>query len=482
MSPPLLGLDHDWHRQRAQLRTGRMRPPPLVAAGLDVQFEPDTGRTVNLGGLAVIFGVFPASLPEFLDLARARLHLGAGQASELDAVLNTRILAMWAWLPTLRQDCYLELDRATGEEHVWSIGPPAGVYRELDLRDLPALFDSAFLDALVLNGPGHWGGEAGLQRLVERFGPQPMLVAAQLSDLLDHQPRLLSKTLETARTCWPALSQEDEAAWVALADQEHPWVNVQIGRLALRLGLVRAARVLLRYATGTEVQPVAHFDLGQASEALGDLDAAEAAFARYAAAKPNDPDAWRRLLFCRLRLGHLAMAVETLKRYRSAGGRDRDLAERFLSSLAKAQLPGDQRAMLTGWMLAQLGEAMLRRLSLRDLVAEIETRRCGGADTALAIKLERETERLRLELEPAASTVERGVEEAVSTVLLALGLLVRPRIGRSVRAVSGDLAHHGLAALELWAGQRIDGLEALPAGLDSPALLALAELAAQTAG
>src|ERR1043165_2261841 len=121
-----------------------------------------TGRTVTLGGLAVIFGVFPASLGEFVELARSRLHLGQGQARELDAVLNTRIMAMWAWLPTQRRDCYLELDRATGEEHLWLMGPGAGESDEIDLAQDHEDLDAAFLDALVLNGPGHWGGESGL--------------------------------------------------------------------------------------------------------------------------------------------------------------------------------------------------------------------------------------------------------------------------------------------------------------------------------
>src|SRR5580658_3489181 len=189
MPQPLLALNHDWHRQRAHLRTGRMRPPPLVAAGIDLAQSEDGGRSVNLGGLAVIFGVFPASLAEFLELARLRLHLGAGQARELDAVLNTRILAMWAWLPTLRQDCYLELDRATGEEHLWQVGPGPGEGVELAIDCVHDELDTAFLDALVLNGPGHWGGESGLAKLVERFGRQPLLVAAQVADLLDHQPK-----------------------------------------------------------------------------------------------------------------------------------------------------------------------------------------------------------------------------------------------------------------------------------------------------
>src|SRR4051812_11643596 len=158
MSKPLLILDHDWHSQRAKLRAGRVRPPPLVAAGVDISFDETKGRDLKLGGLAVIFGDFPTCLDEFLQYARSRLDLAPGQARELDHVLNNRILAMWAWLPSLRQDCYLEFDRATATSHVWLIGPGAGDTREIDLEEPNEELDRAFLEALVLNGPGHWGG------------------------------------------------------------------------------------------------------------------------------------------------------------------------------------------------------------------------------------------------------------------------------------------------------------------------------------
>src|SRR3954463_8089954 len=133
MHQPLLLLEHDWHSQRAKLRQGRVRPPPLVAAGIALAFAPDKGRELKLGGLAVIFGTFPASLEEFANMARAGLNLQPDQGRELDPVLDTRILAMWAWLPTLRQDCYLEFDRATGHEHAWLIGPGPGESTEVDL-------------------------------------------------------------------------------------------------------------------------------------------------------------------------------------------------------------------------------------------------------------------------------------------------------------------------------------------------------------
>ena len=129
---PILALDHEWHRQRASLRSGTpgrsgalLRPPPLVAAGLEIEHDADTGRRVKVGGLVVIFGHFPATLADFVHLAHARLHLQPEQARELDPILNTRVMALWAWLPTVRRDCYLELDRATGEVNTWLVGPGA---------------------------------------------------------------------------------------------------------------------------------------------------------------------------------------------------------------------------------------------------------------------------------------------------------------------------------------------------------------------
>ncbi len=475
MSQPLLALNHDWHRQRAHLRSGRTRPPPLVAAGIDLAQSPERGRVVNLGGLAVIFGVFPASLAEFLELARLRLHLGAGQARELDAVLNTRILAMWAWLPTLRQDCYLELDRATGEEHLWQVGPGPGEGVELVIDEVHDELDTAFLDALVLNGPAHWGGESGLAKLVERFGRQPLLVAAQVADLLDHQPKEPQRALELARARWPELNLAQEAGWAPLADSEHPWVAVQLGRLALRLGLVRAARLLLRQGGHTDVAPVAHFDLGQACEALGDLQAAESAFARYAAARPSDPDAWRRLLLCRLRLGHFTVAEETLRRYRTSGGKDHDLAERFLSIISRGSLRGDQRAYLVGWLGARLQEALQRRLPLTRLIDEICTRRGGNAQEQAALQLNALIDCLRLEValclpgEPPAR-----LDDVVRVALLGLPLHDRHRSTRGL-AVE-NVANHAFDAMALWATLSL-GRDLLARLAGGQALLALARFA-----
>lgn len=481
MSEPLLALTHDWHRQRAQLRNGRLRPPPLVAAGIDVAVGTE-GRLVTLGGLAVIFGVFPASLEEFIDLARSRLHLGQGQARELDAVLNTRIMAMWAWLPTQRRDCYLELDRATGEEHLWLMGP-GGLSEELDLAEPPDDLDAAFLDALVLNGPGHWGGESGLARLIERFGHQPLLVAAQVADLLDHAPKDPTRALELVQARWPALTAEDEAAWAPLADNEHPWVAVQLGRLALRLGHVRAARLLLRQGGQTDVAPVAHFDLGQACEVLGDLTTAESAFARYASARASDPDAWRRLLLCRVRLGHFTIAEETLKRYRGVGGKDKDLVERFLAILVRATLRAQERARLVGWMCARLSEAVPRRLSVDALIEEAIERRDRAHQQVESLHLLALVDQLRLELRERMPTSITGgqIDDLVRVVLLTMPLLASRRIS----PIAADADPIGTAqrqvgnAAALWATLHLGDDFALGGLSESPAVHELARYAVE---
>jgi tetratricopeptide (TPR) repeat protein len=454
MSQPLLALDHDWHRQRAQLRTGRLRPPPLVASGVDVAVGLD-GRTVTLGGLAVIFGVFPASLDEFVDLARSRLHLGNGQARELDAVLNTRIMAMWAWLPTMKRDCYLELDRATGAEHVWLMGPGADDSDEIDLDDDNDELDAAFLDALVLNGPGHWGGENGLVRLIERFGHQPLLVAARVAEMLDHHPQYPERALELLTPRWPALAAGDEAAWVPLAESEHPWVAVQLGRLALRLGHVRAARLLLRQGGQTEVAPVAHFDLGQACEVLGDLTTAEAAFARYASARASDPDAWRRLLMCRIRLGHFTIAEETLKRYYNVGGKDRDIIERFLSILVRSNLRGQERARLVGWLCARMAESIPRRLSIEQIIENAIERRDETHQQVEALHLMALIDQLRIELRERLPSSITGmqIDDMVRVIALTLPLIASNTVAPIAHEDDPqDAATHQVGnALALWA-------------------------------
>ena len=381
---PILALDHEWHRQRANLRAGtpgrggtHLRPPPLVAAGLEIDHDPITGRRVRVGGLVVIFGHFPATLADFIQLAQARLHLQPEQARELDPILNTRVMALWAWLPTVRQDCYLELDRATGDVTTWLVGPEQGRITPITTDTDSALgsersagsstneeLDGWFLDALVLNGHAHWGGERGLARLVERFGRTALLVAAQIADRLEHQAEEPEAALAVARSRWTLLTDDDELPWAVLAERSeddngaHPFICAQLGRLALRLGLLRAARALLNASSGaSDVSPIAWFDLGQACEALDDLNGAENAFTRYAAARPQDPDAWRRLLFCRLKRDRGQLAEECLRKYHGSGGKDDELVERLLHVVARGRVRTDQRGRLAGFLVPALAEA-----------------------------------------------------------------------------------------------------------------------------
>jgi hypothetical protein len=330
----------------------------------------------------------------------------------------------------------------------------------------------------VLNGSGHWGGESGLAKLVERFGRQPLLVAAQVADLLDHQPKDPQRTLDVARQRWPELNLADEASWAPLADNEHPWVAVQLGRLALRLGLVRAARLLLRQAGQTDVAPVAHFDLGQACEALGDLPAAESAFARYAAARPQDPDAWRRLLLCRLRLGHFTVSEETLRRYRAAGGKDLDLADRFLATVGRGSLRGEQRANLVGWLCARLQEAIQRRLPVSQLITELAERRGTNGDATLAeLQLGALVDQLRLELGACLAPATDPAMAMVSPMedLVRVALLGLPVLGRARGPIDPEqAAAQAFAALSLWATLRMGPGEHFDRLADSPALLTLA--------
>ena len=57
-----------------------------------------------------------------------------------------------------------------------------------------------FLEALVVAGPTCWGGEPGLTRLSERFGAEPLLVAARIAERLDRKSRDPRGTLELARS------------------------------------------------------------------------------------------------------------------------------------------------------------------------------------------------------------------------------------------------------------------------------------------
>lgn len=502
MSTPLLALDHEWHRQRASLRTAglvragtsQLRPPPLVAAGLEIEHDED-GRHVRVGGLVVIFGHFPATLSDFVTLARARLHLQPEQARELDPILNTRVMALWAWLPTVRRDCYLEFDRATGAIATWLVGPGAGEIEPVEVasseeaEDPPAgitseELDQWFLEGLVLNGHAHWGGERGLARLVERFGRTSLLVAAQVADRLEHRAEDPSSALAAARTRWPALDDEDELPWAALAEQRddagHPFICAQLGRLALRLGLLRAARALLSASAGaSDVSPIAWFDLGQSCEALDDLTGAENAFTRYAATRPQDPDAWRRLLFCRLKRDRSQLAEECLRRYHSAGGRDDELVERYLHVVARGRIRTDQRSLLAGFLLPHLREAFAIAGADGDVEREIVKVRfsddptSAAAFTALVGHL-----RGLLAGRLRTSGCEHLTEDAVRAVLLTLPFLGPLHLDDE--CVDAEfLADGAQDALSRWAAAPAVARELVgpPPVADLRSLLALAAMA-----
>jgi len=468
---PLLALGHDWQRQRAVLRDGRSKPPPLVAAGLDVGFDPSAGRTLGMGGLAVIFGHFPPGLRELLSLARARLHLGPDQARELDPVLNARLLAMWAWLPTRHQDVYLEFDRATGVCQVWLIGPGEATEQIVaepdDEEAAHELLAEDFLDGLVLNGSGGWGGEAGLERLIGQYGLRPLLVAAQIADFLERHGKEPHLALAAAQMRWRELSTSDERPWANLVGNEHPWTLLQLGRLALRLGLMRAARAMLSANPAAEWSPVAWFDLGQVDEALDDLPAAETAFARYAAARPGDPDAWRRLLFCRLRLNRAAIADETLRRYRAAGGTDNELAERWLGTVCRGRLRLHERTVIAAWCEARLGHALAATAAANRLVEEFGVRHGAGRIAALA-------DALRL-LVRHQGLADADADAVARVVLLALPLGADPHRGEAPPTVANCMAAATTAVADWWDWCERGGP---PPRLDEPALASLARLAA----
>ena len=446
-SAPILALDHEWHRQRASLRAGApgrsgalLRPPPLVAAGLEIEHDPEAvgGRRVKVGGLVVIFGHFPATVADFIAFAHARLHLQPEQARELDPILNTRVMALWAWLPTVRRDCYLELDRATGEVATWLVGPGPGELEPVDAEEGTEEIDQWFLAGLVLNGHAHWGGERGLARLVERFGRTALLTAAQIADRLEHHAEDPQSSLELARARWPHLDDEDEHPWAALAEQvaggpgeegHHPFICVQLGRLALRLGLLRAARALLVASAGaTDVSPIAWFDLGQACEALDDLPGAETAFTRYATARPQDPDAWRRLLFCRVKRDRLQLADECLRKYHGSGGKDEELVERCLHVVARGRVRIDQRGRLAGFLVPKLDEAFTAAGDEGDVIQEIGRIRF-AEDDASAAAFTALARQFREQAASALREAEAEEPEALAEEILRVALLTLPFLG-----------------------------------------------------
>ncbi|MBA3686700.1 MAG: hypothetical protein H0W72_15870 [Planctomycetes bacterium] len=473
MARPLLDLDQDWHRQRAQLRTGNRRPPPLVTAGLDVVHGDQGHPQVKVAGMALIFGLFPPTLEEFIELARTRLRLGQESSrNELQGVLGARIQALWAWLPTLQQDAYLEFDHATDLHRLWLLGPGSGQMREVDSELESAGLDAAFLGALVITGARNWGGREGLSRLVERFGRQPMLVAAQVADALEREARSPETALTLAQTRWPALNPYDEPAWEPLVDSEPPWTCVQLGRLALRLGLFRASRLLLGQAKKVDCTPIAWFDLGQACEALDDLTHGESAFAHYTTLQADDADGWRRLLFCRLRLGLLWEAEETLKRYRTAGGPEREVVDRLIQTLRRPRLPLIQRAHLAGWLGARATSALAARLPVGLIVEEALAQREADGSESDGPKLRELVERLRAEIQRLLSQPGQAtspdqlpgsglIESLIRVCLLTLPLLaVQPPT-----QLASQAGAHTLLAVKIW-GDLTLGVDHAPDSLE----------------
>lgn len=451
----LLDTAHEWHRARALQRSGKGKPPPLVAAGLDIDFR-EGQRVLRIGGMAIVFGAFPPSLEDLAGFARARLFLQPDQARALDPVLRTRILALWAWLPGARRDCYLEYDRATDEASAWLLG---GEHPErLDLAGGNPDLDAQFIEGLVLAGPTSWGGDGGLAKLIERFGARELLVAARVADRLDRRSRDPRGTLELAHAAWPGLSERDETVWADIGERAHPWAAVQLGRLALRLGLTRAARVLLQRSDATEPPPVAWFDLGQACEALDDLPAALSAFVHYCGVRPGDPDGWRRLLVCRLRQGDLQVAEEALRRWREAGGKDDDLAERLLTQVMASRMRLHERAAVAGWLGARIDPALTALAGAPALVercaealpparAAILRRAWAAAGPAIA------EDAARLGPGEPAELVARA-DALARTALLALPLLAAPHPGEEAPSTD-DLAGNAQRALSLWCEHRL---------------------------
>ncbi len=456
---PLLDLSHDWHRARALQRSGKGKPPPLVAAGLDIELLNAAGRSVRVvkvGGMAIVFGAFPPSLNDHAGFAKARLFLQPEQARALDPVLRTRVLALWAWLPGPRLDCYLEYDRATDEAHAWLL-PPEGP-RELDLEHPDPEVDAWFLEGLVLAGPTSWGGEQGLAKLTERFGHHHLLVAARVADRLDRRSRDPRGTLELARAAWPRLSERDEAGWAELSEDLHPWAAVQLGRLALRLGLTRAARVLLMRADGTDAPPIAWFDLGQAHEALDDLPSALNAFVHYVGIRSSDPDGWRRLLICRLRQGDLQVADEALRRWRESGGKDDDLAERLLGQVLASRMRLHERAAVAGWLGArldtQLAEAAPAGKLIEACCNELSPARAEALRAAWTLAQPAIAEDAARLGEADLPTLAARADSLARTALLALPLLAKPHPGEEAPSAA-DLAGNAQRALSLWCEHKL---------------------------
>lgn len=441
---PLLDLGQDWQRQRAQLRAAHRRPPPLVTAGLDLVHDAHAphGRRVQVQGMALVFGIFPASLAEFLDLARSRLRLGGDQArQELAGVLSARIQALWAWLPGLQCDIYAEIDHATDALQLWQIGPGAGVLTTLDATTAAARLDDAFLEGLVLNGTRHWGGASGLARLIRRFGRRPLLVAAQVADLLERTDIDLETILEVARSRWENLESGDEEPWDRLAETEHPWVCAQLGRLALRLGVHRPAWHLLGRVAHAQAGPAVWGDYARACDEVGDLAGAEVACAQVANLAP-DEGALTRLITARLRLGQYTEATEALTRLRALGSADVVVVDALLTLLERPGLPLVQRAHVAGWLAARTPIAFAARWSVPALTARIDAERMPG------------DEGLREDLDIARLSLSQALgpgSEDTAELALRVALFALPFVAPSPTRQVGDCAAHALLGLRIWA-------------------------------
>ncbi len=442
---PLLDLGQDWQRQRAQLRAAHRRPPPFVTAGLDLVYDAQAplGRRVQVQGMALVFGIFPASLAEFLDLARSRLRLGGDQArQELASVLSARIQSLWAWLPGLQCDIYAEVDHATAVVQLWQIGPGAGVLSSLDPATAAARLDDAFLEGLVLNGTRHWGGASGLARLIRRFGRRPLLVAAQVADLLERTDIDLDTILEVARSRWGTLDSGDEEPWDQLAETEHPWVCAQLGRLALRLGVFRPAWRLLGRVAHAQAGPAVWGDYGRACDEVGDWAGAEVACAQVANLAP-DEGSLTRLIVARVRLGQYTEATEALTRLRALGAADVGVVDAVVTLLERPGLPLVQRAHSAGWLAARTPVAFAARWSVDDLIERFETENPYAADGGLRDDLA--IARLGL-IQALGSGSDETAELALRVVLLAM-----PFTAASATRQVGDCAAHALLSLRIWA-------------------------------
>ena len=184
---------------------------------------------------------------------------------------------------------------------------------------------------------------------------------------------------------------------------------------------------------------------------------------------------WRRLLLCRLRLGHFTVAEETLRRYRSSGGKDQDLAERFLSTIARGTLRGDQRANLVGWLCARLQDAMQHRLPLTRLIDEICERRGGSDPEQAALQLTALIDCLRVELGAClAGQLPSRIDDVVRVALLGLPLHARHRTARGM--APEKIASYANDAMVLWISLCL-GPERLIRLEEGQALLGLARFA-----